>query len=392
MNENTHMGLLPAGLADILPPDAELEAHITEVLMASFSQYGYERVKPPLIEFEDVLLSGSGAKMAKQTFRLMDPISQRMLGLRADMTLQIARIASTRLKDIPRPIRLSYAGQVLRVKGSSQRPKRQFGQIGVELIGSFSPKADSEIILMAAEALSNLGIANLSVDLCLPTLVPAICENLKIDSNIKVNKLLAALDHKDVPTIEILEKELGKNVKNIFSSLVKAVGPVDLAIETLKKIDLPREAAAELKKLSDIIISLQERTPNLTITVDPVETRGYEYHTGVTFTFFALDVRGEIGRGGRYLVNDTNGIEAPETATGASLYIDTIQRALPRPKKRNRVLIAASNTNAAIKLRKEGWITVEHFEDNSSDNLRYAKKTGCTHFWDGKNVIPIKRS
>ena len=392
MNENTHMGLLPAGLADILPPDAELEAHITEVLMASFSQYGYERVKPPLIEFEDVLLSGSGAKMAKQTFRLMDPISQRMLGLRADMTLQIARIASTRLKDIPRPIRLSYAGQVLRVKGSSQRPKRQFGQIGVELIGSFSPKADSEIILMAAEALSNLGIANLSVDLCLPTLVPAICENLKIDSNIKVNKLLAALDHKDVPTIEILEKELGKNVKNIFSSLVKAVGPVDLAIETLKKIDLPREAAAELKKLSDIIISLRERTPNLTITVDPVETRGYEYHTGVTFTFFALDVRGEIGRGGRYLVNDTNGIEAPETATGASLYIDTIQRALPRPKKRNRVLIAASNTNAAIKLRKEGWITVEHFEDNSSDNLRYAKKTGCTHFWDGKNVIPIKRS
>jgi len=392
MNENTHMGLLPAGLADILPPDAELEAHITEVLMASFSQYGYERVKPPLIEFEDVLLSGSGAKMAKQTFRLMDPISQRMLGLRADMTLQIARIASTRLKDIPRPIRLSYAGQVLRVKGSSQRPKRQFGQIGVELIGSFSPKADSEIVLMAAEALSNLGIANLSVDLCLPTLVPAICENLKIDSNIKVNKLLAALDHKDVPTIEILEKELGKNVKNIFSSLVKAVGPVDLAIETLKKIDLPRKAAAELKKLSDIIISLRERTPNLTITVDPVETRGYEYHTGVTFTFFALDVRGEIGRGGRYLVNDTNGIEAPETATGASLYIDTIQRALPRPKKRNRVLIAASNTNAAIKLRKEGWITVEHFEDNSSDNLRYAKKTGCTHFWDGKNVIPIKRS
>ena len=92
MNENTHMGLLPAGLADILPPEAEFEANITEVLMASFAHYGYERVKPPLIEFEDVLLSGSGAKMAKQTFRLMDPISQRMLGLRADMTLQIARI------------------------------------------------------------------------------------------------------------------------------------------------------------------------------------------------------------------------------------------------------------------------------------------------------------
>ena len=130
MTDSTHRGLLPTGLADILPPEAEFEASVTESLMTSFAQYGYERVKPPLIEFEDVLLSGSGSTTAKQTFRMMDPISQRMLGVRADMTLQIARIASTRLGDVPRPIRLSYAGQVLRVKGSDLRPKRQFGQIG----------------------------------------------------------------------------------------------------------------------------------------------------------------------------------------------------------------------------------------------------------------------
>ena len=392
MNENTHMGLLPAGLADILPPEAEFEAHITEILMASFLQYGYERVKPPLIEFEDVLLSGSGVKMAKQTFRLMDPVSQRMLGLRADMTLQIARIASTRLKDMPRPIRLSYAGQVLRVKGSSQRPERQFGQIGVELIGSYSPKADSEIILMAAEALTNLGIANLSVDLCLPTLIPAICKDLKIDSNATINKLLTALDHKDIPTIKILERNLGVKANRIFSSLIKAVGPVETALGALEKIKLPNEAAAELKKLSEIIFCLRNRAPKITITVDPVETRGYEYHTGVTFTFFALNVRGEIGRGGRYLVNDTNGIDSSETATGASIYVDTILRALPRPKKRDRILVEESSTNAVTKLRKEGWITVEYFEENSSDIIEYAKKTGCTHFWDGNKVIPVTLS
>ncbi len=392
MNENTHMGLLPTGLADILPPEAEFEAQITEILMASFAQYGYERVKPPLIEFEDILLSGSGIKMAKQTFRMMDPISQRMLGVRADMTLQIARIASTRLGDMPRPIRLSYAGQVLRVKGSNLRPKRQFGQIGIEVIGSLSPQADAEIILMAAEALSNLGIANLSVDLCLPTLIPAIWESLKIDSTTMVNKLLVALDHKDVPAIEMLEKGLGKKTRNIFSSLVKAVGPVDKALETLKKINLPKKAAAELNKLSDIIVCLKDRAPNLTITIDPVETRGYEYHTGVTFTFFALNVRGEIGRGGRYLVNDVNRDKVPETATGASLYVDTILRALPTPKKRDRVLISSSKPEVALKLRKDGWITVEHFNENKLNNRAQAKKFDCTHFWNGKKIVPVENS
>jgi ATP phosphoribosyltransferase regulatory subunit len=389
MNDKTHMGLLPTGLADILPPEAEFEARITEILMASFAQYGYDRVKPPLIEFEDILLSGSGIKMAKQTFRMMDPISQRMLGVRADMTLQIARIASTRLGDMTRPIRLSYAGQVLRVKGSNLRPERQFGQIGVEMIGSFSPKADAEVILMAAEALSKLGIANLSIDLCLPTLVPAICKSLKISSTPIVSKLMVALDQKDAPAIKSLKKELGEETSNIFFSLLKAVGPVDKALGKLKKIKLPEEAATELSKLSDIILCLKTGIPDLTITIDPVETRGYEYHTGVTFTFFALNVRGEIGRGGRYLVNDANGNKAAETATGASLYVDTILRALPAPLKKDRVLVSASKPGVAFKLRKEGWVTVEHFNESDSINNVQAEKSGCTHFWNGNKVLAI---
>jgi ATP phosphoribosyltransferase regulatory subunit len=389
MNDKTHMGLLPTGLADILPPEAEFEARITEILMASFAQYGYDRVKPPLIEFEDILLSGSGIKMAKQTFRMMDPISQRMLGVRADMTLQIARIASTRLGDMTRPLRLSYAGQVLRVKGSNLRPKRQFGQIGVEMIGSFSPKADAEVILMAAEALSKLGIANLSIDLCLPTLVPTICKSLKIESGPIVSKLMIALDQKDVPAIEMLKKELGEETSNIFFSLLKAVGPVDKALEDLKEINLPKEADAEVNKLSDIILCLKTGIPDLTITIDPVETRGYEYHTGVTFTFFALNVRGEIGRGGRYLVNDANGNKAAETATGASLYVDTILRALPTPLKKDRILVSGSKPGVAFKLRKEGWVTIENFNESDLIDDIQAEKSGCTHFWNGNKVVAI---
>ncbi len=128
--------LLPAGLADLLAPAARREARCVEQLIASFQQQGYERVKPPLLEFETALLAGVGAAVAEQTFRLMDPISQRMMGLRADMTPQVARIAAHRLARAPRPLRLSYAGDVLRVRGTQLTPERQLGQVGAELIGA----------------------------------------------------------------------------------------------------------------------------------------------------------------------------------------------------------------------------------------------------------------
>ena len=119
--------LLPAGLYVLLPPEAEIEAAVTARLMGVLAAHGYERVKPPLVEFEDTLLSGAGAAMASDTFRTMDPVSHRMIGVRADMTPQVARIAAARLGNAPRPLRLSYAGQVLRITGSEIRPERQVG-------------------------------------------------------------------------------------------------------------------------------------------------------------------------------------------------------------------------------------------------------------------------
>src|SRR5690242_267236 len=113
MAETVHPALLPMGLPDLLPPFAEAEAQVVARLMATLVAHGYERVKPPLLEFEETLLAGTGATMAKDTFRLMDPGSQRMIAIRADMTPQVARIAAFRLKTVPRPLRLCYAGQVL---------------------------------------------------------------------------------------------------------------------------------------------------------------------------------------------------------------------------------------------------------------------------------------
>src|SRR5581483_2401006 len=156
MNDAPHPALLPAGLYDRLPPEAETEAAVTGRLMQVLTSHGYERVKPPLVEFEESLLAGAGAAMASDTFRTMDPASHRMIGVRADMTPQVARIAAARLGRRPRPLRLSYAGQVLRVRGTELRPERQFGQVGAELIGAAGPEADVEVIAVAGEALATL--------------------------------------------------------------------------------------------------------------------------------------------------------------------------------------------------------------------------------------------
>ena len=192
--------LLPAGLRDLLPPDAETEASAVEALMTVFAAHGYQRVKPPLLEFEDSLLAGSGVAVADQTFRLMDPDSQRMMGLRADTTPQVARIATTRLGSAPRPLRLSYAGQCLRVRGNQLAPDRQVAQAGVELIGHDSPEADAETVVVAAEALAAVGLTRVSFDLTLPMLVPSLLDDAGLTGPDRV-ALARALDRKDAAAV-----------------------------------------------------------------------------------------------------------------------------------------------------------------------------------------------
>ena len=171
ISSSSKKGLLPAGLSDILYPDARIQAKTIENLLDVFSNYGYMRVKPPLVEYEDSLLSdGPGAVLKDSTFRIMDPLSQRMMALRSDVTAQISRIASTRLSHLPRPLRLSYSGDVLRVKGDSFNAERQKTQVGAELIGPKSELIDSEIILVCLQSLKSINIRNITIDLNLPFL------------------------------------------------------------------------------------------------------------------------------------------------------------------------------------------------------------------------------
>ncbi len=375
--DRAEKALLPAGMSDGLPPHAGFEARVSEALMAGFSRRGYERVKPPLIEFEESLLSGNGAAMASRAFRLMDPVSQKMLAIRPDMTPQVSRIATARLKGAARPLRLSYAGQVLRVRGSQLSPERQFGQAGAELIGALGPKADAEVIVMAAGALEALGIDGLCVDLCLPTLVPAITAPLALDEQTE-RELRRALDRKNAADLSPLEGKLGA-AHGVLSALLAAGGPVKEAMDKLARLDLPPDARAACSRLRDVIEMIAGDAPGLLLTVDAVENRGFEYHTGVTFAFFAKGVRGELGRGGRYLAG--NGPEGGEPATGVSLFMDSVLRALPAPDDTGRRLFLPSGTDrvTARRLRHEGWITVMDLNETATGAAAEAARLGCTH-------------
>src|SRR6185437_4377588 len=298
------------------------------------ASHGYERVKPPLVEFEETLLSGAGTAMASDTFRIMDPISHRMIGVRADMTPQVARIAATRLSHKPRPLRLSYAGKVLRVEGSQMRPERQVGQAGAELIGAAGVAADVEAIAVAAEALAAIGVPHLSVDITLPTLVPAIAEAYEI-TGLQAAALRAALDHKDAAAVMAVGAEAGR----LFGSLLAAAGPAGSTLTALERLELPARARAEQRRLAEVLTGLQTAAPDLKITADAVENRGFEYHTGISFAFFAGGAAGpvgELGRGGRYDAGDP---AAPEPSTGFTLYTDTILPTLPRPTAPHRLLL-----------------------------------------------------
>ena len=362
-----HQYLLPAGLKDGLPPDAAFEAAMVEKLMTCFAGWGYERVKPPLLEFEDALLSGMGEAMAAHTFRLMDPVSQRMMGLRADMTPQVGRIAASRLKNAPRPLRLSYAGQVLRVKGEQMRPERQIGQAGIELIGVESAAADAEAVLLAAEALRQAGIADLVVDLNAPMLAVSL---LKESGVAEPAEIIAALDRKDAAGV----KQLGGKLAPVLQHLMRAVGDATQATKDLSAVQLTKTAAAQRDRLIEVAGLIRAANPGLALTVDPTDHRGFEYHTGVTFSLLGRGSAGEFGRGGRY-VNQSG-----EDATGFTLYLDSVLAALPMPKPARRILLPrGTSPEAAARLREEGWVTL-HALDGAEDE-KEARRLGCSHLW-----------
>jgi ATP phosphoribosyltransferase regulatory subunit len=386
VNDNDHRGLLPAGLADLLPPDAAREADAIDVAIKRFAAFGYDRVKPPMVEFEESLLGGPGAALASQTFRLMDPVSQRMMGVRPDMTVQVARIAVTRLKHEPRPLRLSYGGNVIRVRGNALKPERQFAQVGCELLGVDTAEADAEAVLLTVDALRAIGVARLTVDLNLPTLVAAVVAGLKLEAE-PTRLLRRALDRKDEAAISKALGE-GKKAADLFIGLQRAAGPADKAIAHLKKLKLPAAAAAEAARLAEVVALVATAEPELPLTLDVVDYRGLEYQTGVSFSVFALDGRQELARGGRYSAGyPEDGVSEP--ATGFTLYMDAVLAASETVPVRPRLYLPTGAGWAdATPWQAKGYAVVRAV--SPADDVRQeAKRLGCTHALIEGEAVPL---
>ena len=326
--------LLPAGLEDQLPPWAEAEAEALSLILGAARSFGYDRVKPPLLEYEDTLTAFAPDALRKG-FKLADPQAEGLLILRSDKTGQVVRIAQTRLKDEPRPLRLSYGGQVLRAKGSQLRPERQFTQAGVELIGvpeGAETRALVEIADLCLTALGTIGVEDITLDLTLPHLAR---EAAGGDS-----ALIRALSERNAT----LAGDAGAAGEQV-AALIGAFGPWDTAIEALAAAGPSPQMAAAAAGVRAVAEAMQDRHPKAEILLDPAELRGFDYHSGLSFVLYAKGIRGELGRGGLYPAGE-------EQAAGFTLYMDSILRALPAPVRPEKVRVAADADAGEVARRR----------------------------------------
>ena len=370
-------GLLPAGLSDVLYPHAEIQAKTIENLLDIFSSYGYLRIKPPLVEYEDSLLSdGPGSVLKDSTFRIMDPLSQKMMALRSDMTAQISRIASTRMLHLPRPLRLSYSGDVLRVKGDSFNMERQKTQVGAELIGVQSETIDSEIILVCLQALNSINISPITVDLNLPLLRDHLLINIPIALKEEVNE---AIDRKDKNSL----KKLKINNYELISKFMDAAGNYDHSFIILSVLKLDGLLAEARDYLLNVVKIIKENNSSVNISIDPLENRGFKYHTGLSFTFFSQNYKGEIAKGGRYQTM------SDETATGCTIYTEKIYNTSHDLNDNKLVYIPYLNISVADRIIKKGYNII--FGSNSSVDIdQEATEMGCKYIWKNKTINKLK--
>ena len=363
-------GLLPEGIRDRLAPQADAAAALTATLMRVVGSHGYARVQPPLVEYEESLAGrlGVGSGRRAQLMRFVDPVTQRTLAVRSDITGQVGRIAATRLAHVERPLRLGYAGPVLRVKGTQLTPEREMLQAGAELIGSDSVAAVIEVLGVAVEALAATGLTGISVDITMPDIVGTLADTVMEPE--RIERLQALLDMKDA----------GAMAAEGFAhwlSLTAATGPLETALPQLRAFD----HAGLLASRIDGIAKLAAALDSVRLTLDPTERHGFEYQSWIGFSIFAEGVRGEIGRGGSYSVVDGDG--AREAAVGFSLYIDgLVDAGLGQVEPRRVALPFGTAPAVGTRLRGDGWTTVAALVEN-------ATVPGCTHHWNGVEPVAI---
>jgi ATP phosphoribosyltransferase regulatory subunit len=361
-------GLLPEGFHDRLPPAADAAARLEACVLAAARGYGYEQVDPPLAEFAESLGARLKAARMQDAVRFVDPASQRTLIIRPDITAQVGRIAATRMAHHPRPVRLSYAGQVLKLRASQLRPERAMRQIGCELIGLDSVAAAREIVGVAVEALASAGVAGLSIDFTLPDLVDALAGDMLAADRLEA--LRERLDAKDAGGVAAIDPA--------YLPLIEAAGPFAPALERLRALDTGA-LTSRLDGLAEIAASLR----GVSLTLDPTERHGFEYQTWLGFSLFVSGVRGEIGRGGSYTILHEDGREEP--AVGFTLYADPMLEAGFGADERRRLFLPLGTApELGRALRIGGWVTVAQLEPGDTPAAQL-----CSHVLGPDGPVPV---
>ena len=285
--------VLPEYIEDILPAEAMRIENLRRAILDLFFKRHYELVMPPLLEYMDSLLTGTGHDLELRTFKVVDQLSGRMMGVRADITPQVARI-DAHLLNRKGVTRLCYCGSVLHTRPAAPGATREPIQIGAEMYGESGVAADVEMLELLCQALETAGARNSRIDIGHVAVFRAIAHSAEVQGDAEA-ELFEALQRKDVPALRSLTRRLPVKMRDALLLLPNLYGGPEIIDEAEKR--LPRiaeltSALATLRKLA--------KACKFPASFDLAELRGYHYHSGVVFDAYCDGVTGAVGRGGRY--------------------------------------------------------------------------------------------
>ena len=291
---------LPRGARIYLPGEAAQKRAVEERALGVFRRWGYREVVTSAYEYVDVLAPGTDQELQERMFKMVDRESGRLLGLRADVTPQIARIVATRMREEPKPLRLCYASHVFRYEEPHVGRYRELAQAGVELLGLPNPEGDAEMIAMTAEVLAALGLGQFQIDVGQTDFFRGILEDLGVDAA-TASELRSALGRKDQAALERAVAELGAptGVSELLLALPGLYGRGDV-LERAERLAKNARAEAALANLAEVYRLLRAYGLADAVLLDLGEVRGFDYYSGVHFEAYVSGLGAALAGGGRY--------------------------------------------------------------------------------------------
>lgn len=381
--------LLPDGVDELLPPKALIQEQLRRTLLDTFANWGYELVSPPLIEYLESLLTGTGNDLDLQTFKITDQLTGRLMGVRADITPQVARIDSHLLKTNG-VNRFCYADTVLHTRPVHMLTRRCLRQIGCELFGETSRAADVEIISLMIASLQTSGIKRIHVDLAHVGIYKGLVSSVNLDKEVE-NSLFDALRRKSIPELDDLaQSQHGKQeVISVIRQLASLGGGIEVLAQVRQNVtalgaDVARPVLESLDDLETIYEQIKRRYPDVELGFDFCELRGYNYHTGIVFAAYTPGYGYPLAQGGRY---DNIGLDfgRGRAATGFSADLDTLASFQSRSAQARGGVLAPEGDDPDLLakislLRQTGRVVQQLHERDDSDTCqcdqRLVKKNG----------------